>query len=156
LEALVTVAEFALRIPDGVTDADEPRAVGILMDASAEVRAEAGKTWEGVTVPDIIKSVTINVAKRAFLNRDGLSSESDALDNYSHQTTYAHASPAVYLEPEEKRKIRRAAGRIGVWTQSTTRAGSTWETDVPSIIDSGDATLTEEVDPFGEGLPGAL
>jgi hypothetical protein len=154
LQPLVTLPEFALRIPEGINAGDEDRAVGIIVDASAEVRFEARKSWDGEDVPDIIKKVTIQVAKRAFLNKGGVVAESDSLDNYSHQTTYGNTSPSVYLTPEEKRQVRSAAGRSGVWTQGTTRSSTTWETDVPAIWGVGDETLREEVDPFQENLPG--
>ena len=153
MQPLVTLPELALRIPGGIDPADEDRAVGILFDASAEVRWEARKTWDGEVVPEIVKTVTINVAKRAFLNKEGVTSTSDSLDNYSHQESRADASASVYLEPEEKRKVRAAAGRTGVWTQPTTRGRTDWEGDVPSVIDEH-VVLREEADPFEEGLPG--
>ncbi len=150
---LITLTELALRIPGGIDAADEERAVGILFDASAEVRWEGRKTWEAETVPDIVKKVTLDVAKRAFLNKTGATSTSDSLDNYSHQETYSSSGPTVYLEPEEKRTVRAAAGRTGIWTQPTTRGRTDWEGDVPSVSDQH-VVLQEEADPFDEGLPG--
>lgn len=114
LPALVSLDDFALRA-GGVDAADEDRAQAALDDASALIRAEAGKTW--VTddeldddLPDVIVAVCVAVALRAWLNPDGARSEQ--IGNYS--VTWADSSTAVYLSDGERRTIRQAAGRSGI------------------------------------------
>lgn len=146
LPALVDLSTFEVRIPGGIAAGDTARAEGALDDASALVRAEAGKTWATEVVgsyeldddiPDVIRTVVISAAKRAFINPDGVRAES--IDNY--RTDYATASPDVYLTSRETALVRQAAGKTGLWTQPTTRGEM--ETD----------TIYVEVDPPGEKLP---
>lgn len=153
LPSLATLEQFDPRVPGGVAASDEARAQANLDDASALVRAEAGKTWvdeanELDGVPDVIVTVTIAAAKRAFMNPDMVRSES--IDGYS--TSYAAASPDVYLTKAERQAVRRAAGRSGLWTQATTRLGTDEERDLPSVLANETLTASsEETDPFGAG-----
>lgn len=111
LPAFASTSELAVRIPGGISDDDEARAQGVLEDASSLIRAEAGTTWvtEGVLdedVPDIVVTVCIAAAKRAFTNPEAVTSESlgDAA------RSFGDASSDVYLTAAEKRLVRRAAG----------------------------------------------
>lgn len=142
LPSLAPLLELKYRIPGGIATEDEPRAEAALADASALVRDEAGKTWmtDGeldADIPDRIVSITLAAAKRAYVNPDGVRSES--IDGYS--TDYSTASPDVYLTSAEKRAIKRAVGSGGVWTLSTTRS------------DSELSTTYLDVDPPGEPIP---
>ena len=116
-----------------------------MADASALVRAVADKTWvtDGEVdedVPDIVVSITLAAAKRAFVNPDG--ERSVAIDGYS--TDFANASPDVYLTAKEESRVRSAAGTSGgrLWTQETTRS------DTPDV-----ATVFLDVEPPGEPMP---
>lgn len=84
--------------------------------ASALIRAEAGKTWvtDGVLdedVPDILRVVCVSVALRATMNPEGRASMSASVIGFQESTSFAHASPDVYLTKAERRQVRRAAGR---------------------------------------------
>lgn len=129
LPAFAAPEDLANRIPNGITAGDEPRAQAALDDASALIRAEAGKTWctDGELdddVPDIVVTITLKSAQRAFTNPDGQTQEQTG----QWMASYANASPDVYLTERERTLVRRAAGRSGVWVQPTTRGP---ENDVP-------------------------
>lgn len=114
LPALVSLADFALRV-GGISAADEDRAQAALDDASALVRAEAGENWVDAEdaledVPDLIVTIVVAVAIRAFRNPEGVRSET--IGNYS--VAYADSSTAVFLTEGERRLIRRAGGRTGI------------------------------------------
>lgn len=117
-----------------------------MADASALVRSVAGVTWvtDGALVaevPDIIVTVVLAAAKRAFINPDGVRSE--AIDGYS--TNYASSSPDVYLTAKEERQVRGAVSTGGgLWTQATTR---TEAADLPTVF--------LDVEPPGEPIPWA-
>lgn len=118
LPALVSLHQFADRLPGGV-DGDEARAQAALDDASAEVRAavDGEETWvdeDGLLteVPDIVQVVTIAVARRAFVNPEGISQESVA----AYGVSYATGSGDVYLTRKERQKVRRAVGLSSLGT----------------------------------------
>lgn len=148
LPSLASLSDFEERIPGGVEAKDALRAEAALKDASALVRDVAGKTW--VTdeeldgdIPDGIVSVVISAAKRAFINPDGVRSES--IDNF--QTSYATSSPDVYLTQTERQRVRQAAGRTGLWTQPTTRGDV--ETDTIFVeVEEGQKLPLLSRDPF--------
>lgn len=114
--ALATVEEFAAR--HELDDADEELVEALLADASAVVLAEvAGSSAEWVTragedepprPPKVVVSVTIEVAYRAFSNPDALAQARVADIAHSWR---AEIADALYLTKEEKRRLRRAAGR---------------------------------------------
>ena len=152
LPPLATTIQFDARLPGGLSSDDGARAEATLEDASALVRAEAGQTWVNdagdlVDVPDIIVSVTLAVAKRAFVNPDMVRSE--GIQDY--QVSFGSSSPDVYLTKAERDLIRRAVGRAGLWTLSTTRT-DTPGGDLPAVSPTGGvSTIQEELDPFAEG-----
>lgn len=87
-----------------------------------------------MAVPDVIQTICMSAAKRAFLNPDGVNSLS--LDG--NAATFSTGSPDVYLTAAEKRAVRRAAGKSGLWVQSTTRtegtaADGTGPLDTPGV-----------------------
>lgn len=127
---LASRVQFAARLPSGVAAADEARADAVLEDASALVRAEAGKTWVtgdalDTDLPDVIVSIVIACAKRAFVNPEDL--ESVGVDGHTARFR------DVYLTKNERRLVRQAAGRTGLWTQSTTRLDDAGTPDVPYV-----------------------
>ena len=122
LSPLVEVSDFARRIPGGVGD-DVDRAAAALEDASTVVRAEAGTIWaahggttatlptwvtaEDPTVPDVVATVVCAVARRVFVNPDGVKSQ-DFGDGRG--IDYVDPSGDVYLKASEKDLIRKALG----------------------------------------------
>lgn len=152
LPPLASIEQFDSRLPGGLSTVDGARAEATLEDASALVRAEAGQTWvddagELTDVPDICVSITLAAAKRAFVNPDMLRSE--AIQDY--QVAFGSSSPDVYLTKAERDLIRRAVGRAGLWTLSTTRSDNA-AGDVPSVTAHGWASgVDEDVDPYAEG-----
>ena len=148
METLATIEAFNDRIPGGVGSADSGRAYAMLEDASALIRAEAGKTWTDdvppVAVPDVVKTVCMSAAKRAFLNPDGVNSMS--LDG--NAATFATGSPDVYLTKAEKSAVHKAAGRSGLWSLSTTRTeGTATDGTGPADTPSPSPDAFEDPDP---------
>lgn len=146
LPSFVTLEAFAVRIPGGISAADEERAEAALVDASALVRAAARKTWVtggalDADLPDVIVTVTAAAARRAMVNPDGVRSE--GIGSYS--VGFADASSDVYLTKKETALVRQVAGASGLWTQATTRG----DADVPSVHPALVGDLAEETDPFG-------
>ncbi|MGE0133756.1 MAG: hypothetical protein AB7L91_06315 [Dehalococcoidia bacterium] len=109
-----------------VDDHDEPtspdgvRALAALRDASALVRQEAGEDyvddheeidWGNLSTGavDVLQSVTIAAAYRAYRNPDGATQASvgDSSVSYSRQGVEG----AVFLTEAEKRTVRRAVGK---------------------------------------------
>lgn len=91
---------------------DLARAEAALGDASALIRAEAGKDWVGpdlvtITAPDAVVTVCLHAALRPYRNPDGFSGES--VGDYSYQYAATGDPVDVYLSDEEKRVVRRAA-----------------------------------------------
>lgn len=131
LAPLASREQLAARLPSGIATADEARADAVIEDASSLVRAEAGKTWvdDGGALtddlPDVVVSVVLAAAKRAFVNPEEL--ESVGLDGHTARFR------DVYLTKAERRLVRQAAGRTGLWTQSTTRLDSTSTPDLPDV-----------------------
>jgi hypothetical protein len=131
-EPLATLEEFSDRVPGSIDQADSARAQANLVDASALIRAEAGEEWDD-GAPDSVKAICMAVAKRAFLNPDGINSMS--VDG--HSATFATGSPDVYLTAAERRAVRRAAGATSVWTLSTTRSEDD-RPDTPAVQPDGE------------------
>ena len=114
-----------------LSGSDLARAEEALADASALVRAEAGKDWvadDGVTItaPDVVVVVTRQAALRQYGNPEGHSGESIDGGTYSWQTT---GPTDVYLTDDEKTLVRRAAaGERGGFT-GTVRTPSAYGDD---------------------------
>lgn len=122
LKALAEVSALELRLGleiGSLQGADLARANASLEDASALVRAEAGKSWLAeqeeavvVTAPDQVVTIVIKAALREYKNPDGFSSEQ--IGDYSYRTDN---TGGVYLTEEERRIVREAAGAgaHGLW-----------------------------------------
>lgn len=150
LESLASLEDFEDRIAGGIAEEDATRAQAVLDDASALVRAEAGKSWMSEAgmlesdIPDVILTIVMKAAKRAFTNPDEVRSES--IDNYS--TSYGD----VYLTKTEVSLVRGAAGiRGGLWTQSTTRTEPDFGSDLPDV--SQDADEVHDAGPLSDFFP---
>lgn len=112
-------------------DLEYVRAESVLEDVSEFVRFESGRDWlrldsAGAVIepyeldaPRIVRTITLRVAVRAVLNPQGLSSESTG--DYSYQRNGATGEGGIYLTERELSMLRRAGGRIGLWTQPLTR-----------------------------------
>lgn len=111
LPAFASTDDLAARHPGGVSgDADTARAQAALDDASTLVRAVAGKTWvddnnELEDVPDVVFTVTVRAALRAFVNPSGVQQQSTG----PFSESYANSSSDVYLTNKEQDMIRSAA-----------------------------------------------
>lgn len=154
LPAFATLPQFAARIPGGVPGEDEKRAQAALDDASALIRSEAGKNWTttddelDADIPDVITTVCIAAARRAFINPEGVRRE--AVGDTSQE--YDTANGDVYLKAAEKVLVRRSAGKRTVGTIATTREDPVAITDL-GILDPVTGTVYAEVTPPGEPIP---
>lgn len=128
--APVSALEVRLGVAEGsLSGADLARAEAALEDVSSLVRGEAGKLWvdtlgalEGV--PDVVTTVTIQAALRAYRNPDGLSNESiGGVYSYGYGQD---AQNGVYLTDAEIRAVKAAARGTatggGVYTVATPSA----------------------------------
>ena len=104
MDPIVTLEEFSDRIPGGITQEDTARAFATLVDASNVVCSEGNSEWTIDDAPDIVKTMCLSAAKRAFLNPDGVTNL--ALDGSS--AGFANASPDIYLTAAERRAIHKA------------------------------------------------
>lgn len=146
LPSFATIDDLAARIPAGIAGGDDARAQAALDDVSSLIRAHAGKTWVtedaiDADVPDIVTTVCLRAAQRAFTNPSGVTSESAG----PFSTSYANSSSDVYLTAQEKTLVRQAAGKSSVSVIQTTRG----DLETGGIGDSiGDALLA--LDPWGQ------
>lgn len=111
---LAEIWQLAVRVPGGIAEEEEPRALAALEDASAWIRTEARRTWLDATgeledVPGVIVSICCAVARRILDNPDGLLQETVAQYTYSR----TNATTDVYLTKQEKAMIRRCVGLTG-------------------------------------------
>ena len=112
-------------MPGGVADEDVVRAGEAIADASTRIRAFLGRdfiedgevAFDDDLQQDIVETVCLSVARRAFVNPDGATQES--VPGFSQ--TLANASPDTYLTKQEKTDLLRSVGRSGLFTISTTR-----------------------------------
>lgn len=100
-------------------DPDSPeglRATAALADASALVRSEGRRDWVDdhdeleLFLPDVISSVTLQAALRAFRNPDGFAQTTVGDVSVSYGASGGQGG--VYLTRDEKRQVRRAAGTL--------------------------------------------
>lgn len=134
MDLLATVPELEARLGRELSENEMDRALAVLEDASALVRVEVGDTiWtDSVTlatdlaaVPSSVRSVVLRSAERAMRNPGGYSSESSG--DYSFQRNAVQGSGA-YLTEAELKIIRKAAKKIGLWTQPVTRGDTGFDT----------------------------
>lgn len=122
MEPLASITELEARLGRTFTGEESGRALALLDDASALVRAEAGRDWVDdtgalVAVPAPARAVVLRAAERAARNPEGFRSESAG--DYSYQRS--ESETGVFLTDAERRIVRRAVGRGGLWTQQVTR-----------------------------------
>jgi hypothetical protein len=122
LPPLASVDQLGARLGSDPTGSEYERAFAVLNDVSALVRSVAGLDWvteddgdiELDDVPDIIVAVTVAVAYRAYQNPTGAtqSSVGDVSVSYGREGV----TGAIYLTPDERRAVRRAAGASSAGT----------------------------------------
>lgn len=127
------------------------RAQAALDDVSAEIRAVAGKTWDGEDTPDIVFTVCCSAARRAYENPSNLRSQS--IDGYA-DTRDGTVIGGVELTDDEKHKVQQAAGGTspGIWTLGTTRGEleTAWPFDPwesPVLLPTSDGDPIAWLDP---------
>lgn len=131
MKALAEVSALELRLGleiGSLQGADLARAQASLEDASALVRAEAGKPWldgDTVTAPAQVVTIVVKASLREFKNPDGFTSEQ--MGDYSYRTDN---TGGAYLTEEERRIIRQAAGTTGQGLVTVTTP-SAYGTPVP-------------------------
>lgn len=131
LPSFATVEQLGVRLP--VALEDEDRAQAALDDASACVRAEAGKTWTTeadeleADIPDIVVVATLRLAARAYSNPRGVSQE--GIDTF--QVTWGDG------DDYWRNQVKLAAGLSGL---SSLKLGSPMPnhrrgTDIEELLD---------------------
>lgn len=125
LPPLASLVEFSRRQGRvlAVGEPDGARAVAALADASALVRAEAGRTWVAddgqlEAVPGDITAVVMQAARRGWANPQGYTSET--LADYTWRLDSGRDG-GTYLTDHERDICRRYRGTAGVWTLPMTR-----------------------------------
>jgi hypothetical protein len=126
LPPLASLAELEIRA--GAQE-EAARAGAVLVDASSLIRDEAGKTWVNDlgdldTVPDMVVTLVLKVAKRAIDNPEGLAGET--YPEYAWRKE--GAEDGVYLTDKECKIARRLGGRTGLWTQPLTKRSTECDT----------------------------
>lgn len=123
MESLASLSDVETRLGRVFAPAETARPQAVLDDASALVRAEAGRSWADpitgalLDVPPAIRAVVARVAIRAIENPEGFTAESGGDYSYSRKGV----EDGVYLADRELRIIRRVVGRTGLWTQPVER-----------------------------------
>jgi len=144
LPALATLDQLAVR----VTVSDDDRAQAALVDASVEIRSIAGVSFVTDDVldftgypswaEDALVKVCCSAAARALANPEGLAQQAETIGAYSYSSGFANASPDVYLTANEKRLVRRAAGRTGLGTITTTTGYDDCDTQYIAVSPPGE------------------
>lgn len=108
--ALVDVSEFTARLGRELDATETVRAISALEDASRLVLDVGDSGWTADDVPDVVATVIMQVARRAFENPDGATQKSVGDLSVSYGSTQnAAAVGALRLSREERRTVRRAA-----------------------------------------------
>jgi hypothetical protein len=114
---LATLSDFQSRYERTLTDVDEMSRVRVLItDASALVCDVADSVF--ATVPATVVAVVCEVVRRAFDNPTGLQGET--IGDYTWRGGKATVDGGIYLTAQERRTVRRAAGKVGVSTLTLT------------------------------------
>lgn len=120
---LVSTQDLAYRVGRQFDDSELNHVEALIDDVSALVRDEAGTTWidpetgQVAGVPASVRAVVLRVAERVVTNPDNLRQESSG--DYS----YSYRDASLDLTASDRRIIRRAMGRTGLWTQPVERDG---------------------------------
>lgn len=133
---LATFEDFQARFPRDLSQPELTRAAALIVDATALIRARTGFDWldEGGEIVDpVATAVCIAVATRAFLNKDGTTSEN--VPGYGK--TIGLGDVGVWITDAELETLRVAqaaladTGRSGIGVLRTTRG----DIETPSVLD---------------------
>lgn len=118
LPPLASLGGFLTRYSGVVATADAARVAALLDDASALVREVAGSDYvddDGALddVPAVLAVIVTEVARRAYDNPQALTGET--VGNYSWRGARTTGS-SLYLTTDERRTVRRVAGKLCVGT----------------------------------------
>ena len=100
-----TIGDLETRLGQTLEGPPRERGEALLHDASTMIRAVARGDW-GEKVPDVIPTICLNMAVRAFQNPEGVRQQT--LGDLS--MTFGSIETGVTVTPEERRLIRIAAG----------------------------------------------
>lgn len=113
MAALASIEALEARLGHSLEGVELGRAQAALDDASALIRSEAGSDFDG-EVPDVVASICLAVAYRAFRNPDGTTQTS--IGDVSISFKREGVGGAVWLSQAERRAIRKAAGLASAQT----------------------------------------
>lgn len=126
--SLVSIVDYGVRVGQDYSESspstEEEQILALLDDASALVNLIAFGTtaadyWDDYDesgdnpLPDALVPVVCNMVRRALENPRGLVGEQ--IGSYQWQAASGSAT-AIYVTRDERRLIRRAAGKLGVGT----------------------------------------
>jgi len=101
-----TVEDLERRLGgDPLNETGQARGEALLRDASTIIRTVAGRPFTD-PIPDVVQTVCLNMAVRAWHNPEGIRQETTG----SYNVTYAATQGGVTITDEERRLIRIAAG----------------------------------------------
>lgn len=112
--ALITTTQLTDRLGRVLDATQTTQAEAFIDDASALVLqiADLETDWTDADVPDAVVPVVVNMVRRALENPRGLTSEQ--IGNYQWQASAG--SSAIYATTQERRIIRRSAGKLSIGT----------------------------------------
>lgn len=109
--ALISLAQFEARHEEDLDATEQIRVTTLIDDASALIVAAVKDstvtdTWDPNAAPDAVVPVIYRMVRRAFVNPDGM--ESETIGSY---TWRRGREPGIFMTKEERREVRRAAGQ---------------------------------------------
>jgi hypothetical protein len=114
MAALALYTDCQARWGETLTAGQITQVNALLIDASAAVLdvAALDTDWTAATLPAAVLPVICAVVRRAYTNLDGLQGET--IGDYTWRGVKTGETSTLYLTPDEKRTIRRAASKLGV------------------------------------------
>lgn len=113
--AFASVEDVASRLGRELTD-NETQTVEMVLDSVSGLAAEAAgeaADWSPEPVPATIKLLCVEKAVSVLANPEGYASVSEQLGSYQHTGTFPRAADiGVFLSDDERRRVRRAAGKV--------------------------------------------
>lgn len=100
-----SVEELEQRLGEALAGTERDRGQALLHDASTVIRAVAHGDWDD-PVPEVVTTVCLNMAIRAYRNPEGVRQQS--LGSFS--LTFGDVETGVVITDEERRLISIAAG----------------------------------------------
>ena len=121
MASLITINELSVWVREEL-EPDDSFALAVMDAASTLVRKAGDDTWTSSTVPAVAKLVTLLVAKRTYLNPDGV--VSSTVGPLSERVIDIEAS-GMRLSDEEVAQVQSALPvdqqSTGIWLQPITR-----------------------------------